>query len=422
MYRIYLEHGEAYGNLGEEAMLINAARRLRARISNVEFVIPRVSKSPLPSIDGGTFIPSPYPSMRGVMRKLMPSSRFRRKIHTLDYDPLALLTPYLMHWIGGIGKWRDMLDHLSKCHGVYFVGCANLNDFARLSFVLPKYALLYEAVARDIPVVVSSQTVGPLSISWVQRLVGKMVREATYFSTRDSGVTQNYLAQSGVDSSRIRFSGDEAFTLPVASEEHVNSYLKASGVSPSEPFALIHFRATDYTQQTDHYYETLAQAFDNASVDAKLCFLPMSYGDHSGDDAACGLAIRERMQNPERLTVLEPSTDAKVVRALFDRARWALGLSYHVQVFALSAACPFALLASGEYYETKAKGVHNLVDGILPLLSLSESDSSDLIQAIQGLESKQEPYRRRLRSIRDQILEVNDEPVKAMASALGEKA
>ncbi len=422
MYRIYLEHGEAYGNLGEEAMLLNAARRLRAEIGDVEFVVPQVNNSPLPSIEGGRLIQSPYPSMREAMKKLMPFSRVRRKIHSLEYDPLALSVLHLMRWVGGVGRWRKMIGHLSTCDGVYFVGCANLNDFARISFVLPKYALLREAVTRDIPVVVSSQTVGPLSISWVQTLVRKMVEEATYFSARDKGVTEKYLSRAGVNPSSIQFSGDEAFTLPAADEGSVTSYLKNSGVDPSEPLALVHFRATDYTQQTGHHYETLARALDDASVDAKLCFLPMSYGEHSGDDAECGNAIRGRMQEPERLTVLEPSTDVKVVRALFNRARWALGLSYHVQVFSVSAACPFALLTSGDYYETKAEGVHNLVEREVPLVSLSEATSSDIVEAVESLESEQKHYRKHLRSVRDQILEVNDGPVDAMASVLSERS
>jgi polysaccharide pyruvyl transferase WcaK-like protein len=418
MRRIYLEHGEAYGNLGDEAMLINASRRLQKAIGDVEFIIPREGSSPLPDIEAGTQVASPDPALRKLMRRFVPFGMIRMWSHERSWDPLALLAPFLMRVLGGIGQWRDMLDHLSRCDGVYLVGAANLNDFARLPCVLPKYAIVFEALTRDIPVVVSSQTVGPLSVPWVQRAVRKMVNQVNYFSTRDCGVTRNFLAEAGVNSSSVNFSGDEAFTLPAASGGRVNSYLQDSGVGTSEPISLIHFRATDYTQQTEHHYDTLASAFDRVDTQSKLCFVPMSYGEHSGDDEACGYAIRDRMQAPEKLTVLDASTDVEVVRGLFDRANWVLGLSYHTQVFAISAACPFGLLASGEYYHTKARGVHNIVDRKMPFLSMPEATPRDLIATMEDLEANQNSHRDYLQKVRNQVLEVNDRPVQAMKSAL----
>lgn len=418
MKRIYLDHGEAYGNLGDEAMLINASRRLQKALGDVEFVIPRAGDAPLPDIEGATHVTSPNPALRRLMRRLVPLGRIREWFHELNWDPLALLTPFLMRVLGGTEEWKNMLGYLSRCDGLYLVGAANLNDFARLPCVLPKYALVCEALTRDIPVVVSSQTVGPLSIPWVQRAVRRMVNQADSFTTRDRGVTRDFLTEAGVNSSAVTFSGDEAFTLPTASEQRVTSYLQESGIGSSESISLIHFRGTDYTQQTEQYYDTLASAFDSIDTQSRLCFVPMSYGEHSGDDEACGNAIRDRMKAPEKLTVLDASTEVKIVRGLFSRAEWMLGLSYHTQIFALSAACPFGLLASGEYYHTKARGVHNIVNRRMPFLSMSEATPRDIVETMEDLKTNRSSYEDYLRKVRNNVLDVNDRPVQAMKSAL----
>ena len=418
MYRIFLEHGEAYGNLGDEAMLLTAVDRLRSVLGDVQFVVPRDGGSPLPDIGPCTHVPSPTRVVRRVVRKLARPERMRRFIHDLEYDPVALFTPVWLRRAGGEAEWEVIRDHLASCDGVYFVGAANLNDHARIPCVVAKYAVAEQARRRGIPLVVSSQTVGPLNRRWVKRMVGRMIASAAVVSTRDLGITHPYLKEAGVDPGHVLFSGDEALALRAAAGDVVDAYLQDAGLSADEPFALFHFRGTDYTGPTAAHYDKLAAALDRMEPGARVCFVPMSYWRHSGDDEACARAIRERMRRPEKLTVLGRTKDVRLVRGLFERARWAIGLSYHVQVFALAAACPFAILTSGPYYTAKGRGVHTVVEERMPLLAMERATPADLVSAVEDLTVNRQAHAAHLASVRDRVSGVNDVPVRAMAAAL----
>lgn len=418
MYRIYLEHGEAYGNLGDEAMLMNAARRLRRALGEVEFVVPKIGDEPLPDIGAVKVIPSPRPAINRLMHRLVPFGRVRKWMHQQEYDPLAMVTPLMMRLLGGIGEWNTLLEQLRSCDGVYFVGAANLNDFARFNCVLPKYALWAQAQSLGKPVIMSSQTVGPLEMAWPQQMVRRMATQSKFFSVRDGGVSKNKLVSIGVDPEHIHFVGDEAFSLPPAPESDVDSYLRRAGVASDRPFALLHFRGTDYTQSTSDYYRIIAEALDQVETDAQVCFLPMSYWTHSTQDEECGRSIKAFMRHPDKLIVLPTLRDVTVAKGLFQKAWWAAGLSYHVQVFALSATCPILILSSGDYYRVKAEGMHQLLEKRVPLLHIDGLDPSELAEAMAELESDRDRQVGHLRAIGERVRAVNDGPVNAMREAV----
>src|ERR1700732_877804 len=71
MRLVFLDHGEAYGNLGDEAMLQSALRRLSAHLGPVRFVVPRQERRPLPSLAGFDIqeVPSPYTTFARLVDK-----------------------------------------------------------------------------------------------------------------------------------------------------------------------------------------------------------------------------------------------------------------------------------------------------------------------------------------------------------------
>lgn len=100
-----------------------------------------------------------------------------------------------------------------------------------------------------------------------------------FASIRDGGVSQQVLQSIGLNEEKLVSVGDEAFILPLADENEVNTYLRTQDVDINKPLAVFHFRSKDYTQSTTKYYTDLAKAFDHVNLDRQILFLPMSYSN-----------------------------------------------------------------------------------------------------------------------------------------------
>ena len=300
---IYLDHGGAYGNLGDEAMLTNAARRIRECIGSVRFIIPREEGAPLPDVGPCVEIPSPNTKIAALGMGLVRIGPLRRFLEQFRYYPILRRMRKMVVGNRALSPWNTLLEHVENAAAVYLVGAANLNDFARYSCLLPRYLLVEQAHQLGVPVVVSSQTVGPLKLPWTRQAVYDMWRRAHFFSVRDGGVSHALLASMGIDPHSAPIVGDEALTLPGCNMGVVKRFLLSVGVDPSRPFALFHFRATDYLRSTKRHLSKLAAAIDMARVDERILFLPMSYWRHSGEDEQVGATIRSILAKPEEFVV-----------------------------------------------------------------------------------------------------------------------
>lgn len=418
MYRIYLDHGEAYGNLGEEAMLINASRRIRERIENVEFLLPYKQGMPLPDIGQKTEIYFPKEAIKYFIKKLYPSVQLRNWLDKRKINIFPWLLIKCMVNTGKIKIWNKFVDELRKCDAVYCVGCANLNDFARYECLLPKCILIEQARSLNLPVIVSSQTVGPLRLPWTKKAVYRAVNQSTHFSIRDGGISKNILVSLGIDPTRILTVGDEAFSLPVESKNNAIDILSKQNIDLTKPFGLFHFRATDYTQKTHKHFSKLSNALDKTDCESQIIFLPMSYGYHSGNDEECGKAIKDLMKQPEKLIVLKGIKNAQLVKQLVNMSQWVIALSYHLQVFAFSTETPMAILTSGDYYAVKAIGMQMLVGKDIPLIDLEKISSDVIAKIIKKLESERKKYVTNLNKRKFLIKKNNDVPINALVRSV----
>ena len=56
---------------------------------------------------------------------------------------------------------------------------------------------------------------------------------------------------------------DEAFSFPVADQAEVWKALEAAGASEAEPFIIVNFRNTDFTQSTSFLLNKIASLLDS---------------------------------------------------------------------------------------------------------------------------------------------------------------
>jgi polysaccharide pyruvyl transferase WcaK-like protein len=405
--RIYLDHGEAYGNLGDDAMLVNAVRRIQERIGPCSFVLPVRDGCTVPTIEDSTIISSPGFGPQGrIMRRATPDAVWRIAGAVMARSSL---------WAR---RWRRAVRALRGCDALYCVGAACMNEWGKRGPLLTKWALIKTARRLGKPVIVSSQTIGPFRSRWPLMRTAEAVEMADHFSFRDRGVSLGILKAAGVDTSELLEVGDEAFSLPPARVERGRAWLAAARVDPDRPFGLIQFRATDYTRRTSRHYPRLAAALDRLATDVQLVFLPMSRGSHGRPDARCGDAIRRLMARPERMRVLTCPSDAGLARRLVAMARWVASLSYHLQVFAIGEGTPVLQLVSGDYYRHKAVGLNGWAQGRLPAVDLGACSSEELCARIASLEVGREEHVAVLRRAARAMAQVNDLPIEALDRSL----
>lgn len=421
MLKIYLDHGMAHGNLGDEAMLINAARRIRERLGGVEFVIPCEENAPLPDIGLVTKIPPPQKAIFYTFEWLKKFKIFHRFPFFWSHDRNFRLSCFLLRHLFRWKEWSILANQLKSCDAVYFVGAANLNDIGRRDCLYPRLLLALEASRQNCPVVISSQTVGPLRYPWTLSALKKLVKNAKYFSIRDGGSSRLFLKRAGISDLRVPFVGDEAFTLPCAEETMVKNYLLTNGVDLTKPYIVVHFRGTDYTGTTENGCSVLARLLNEINFDAQICFLPMSYWSHSGLDEDTGKLIKQLM-GLDKLIVLPTIKDAQLAKGVVSLASGVIALSYHVQVFALWAGVPFLILTSGDYYQVKSSGMSMLLKNQVSVIDLKSDFSLNRAKHLicKWLEER-ESQKILLRAVRVEILKVNDGPINALVEAIKEK-
>jgi hypothetical protein len=88
----------------------------------------------------------------------------------------------------------------------------------------------------------------------------------------------------------------------------------------------------------------------------------MSYGEHSGDDAAFGRQVAANVDLNGRVVAGQAISNVRIARGLVERSQCVAALSYHFQVFAMAAARPFLCLISGPYYAHKGAAIQGWLD------------------------------------------------------------
>jgi polysaccharide pyruvyl transferase WcaK-like protein len=429
MRMVFLDHGEAYGNLGDEAMLQSALRRLSARIGPVRFVVPRQERRPLPSLAGFDIqeVPSPYTTFMGLIDKpnhpwwarvVAGVTRRRGIARNFVIADLLARSGRLAAIDGDFDAFQSALQ---RCDLFYGVGAADFNDFFPRGVAYK--AWLYRMARRHVPVVaVAAQGFGPLANPELHSLMRQAFSALDLLSFRDHDFSAAFTQTLGPLPCRTAIVGDEAFSYPAADAGRRDEAIAASGLGPSDSFVAVHWRATDYTQETHRFITDLAHACDLIAqhVGVRLLFIPMSYDVHSGHDIELVDALRSKMRRPDQLVALPVQHDVAVIKAVIGRALFTAGLSYHVHVFGLAQGRPALILYTGEYYRYKSEGLVGFYGPPSAAIDLARTTPTGLENAIAAISAGADAARRSIEDANARIGAVNDWTIEMAARRLEE--
>jgi polysaccharide pyruvyl transferase WcaK-like protein len=381
--RIYVEHGEAYGNIGDEAMLYNALRRFNLYFGRCEFVIPFEKGKILPVLPNNCTIILIETPRTFILRFIPP---FLRRFafcwkYSVNLASFILKYKFLKYLFRDLHRWYETLK---SCNIFYSVGAANLTDFCLGPCVIYK-CWIYKIAGESVKVsVIGPQGIGPLSTDWARSLISDAFSRINFLAFRDYKESIELITALKPDNVDMKITGDEAFSLPVADDDRVDDYLSKVGISSDEKFVVIHFRETDYTKNTRYLAHKIANILDNLvdEFDFKFLFVPMSYLEHSRIDKDYGIEIAKLAKNNTNIKIGDLTKDATVIKGVVGRSLFSLGLSYHIHVFSLSLGKPAIILYTGEYYKYKAEGLTGFYNFPITSFNIDNFRYEDVASAI----------------------------------------
>ena len=425
---IYIAHSAATGNVGDDAMLLNAMIRLRKHFPDCRLRVPlRRGRPLLAGLPEHDVVPDVLELFDHVLRATAPLRLWHRwpdparrgggpavEWRRRASDLLALAVDRT----NGRVALRGLRALLSS-HVLYITGDNALNDFNPAG-VIARSWLTRIARLHGLLIVLSAQGIGPIEQRWALNVLRDIFATANLVSYRDhsfGAALGARLAPRGLWQAVV---GDEAFSLPAARPSEAASVLHRAGVAPGGSYIAVHFREADFTPQPKDLRRHIAVVLDGIALryPEPLLFFPMSYLTRYGVDAEYGRAIQSMMAEPHRLRIVEGTTHPCLIKACVSQARLTVGSSYHMNVFGLSQGVPAVVAYSGEYYAAKSHGLVDFYGAPNVAIDMKASTPTSVIAAAEAALEQEHLTRKRIAEINRRIAELNEAHLSELARRL----
>jgi polysaccharide pyruvyl transferase WcaK-like protein len=237
---------------------------------------------------------------------------------------------------------ENLLDGLEGAGAIVISGAAGLNRHFP-GYVRQVCALLEIGAARGLPVAMFGQAVGPMASPSQWPRLARALGAVDLFGLRERLVSPQLLRGFGVDSGRVRITGDDA--VEMAYRVRRPDLGDRLGVS---------VRVADYTEVSEGLLDLLRTKIGE--------FLRR----WSCKAEALPIAVHEAARDPEQIARILPPPEGEAAAAprsptdVIDRAsacRAVVSGTYHGAVFALSQGIPVVCIAQSELYAAKFHGL-----------------------------------------------------------------
>ena len=416
----YLAHSAATGSLGDDAMLLNAARRLRQWFPGSRLRVPLRRGGTLPEgLPPHEVVPDVRQWIELTLRATAPLRLGNRWPDPARQDggPAVTWRRRASDWLAQI---MDAGRALESSDILYVTGDNAINDF-NPSGVFERLCLLRVARRLGLTIVLSSQGIGPTASQWTRDALQGMLAAADLVSYRYDGDGTALSRAIAPPNLWQLTTGDEAFSLPPAAGEARREVLERAGVRRGERYIAVHFREADFTPEHRDLTRDIVRILDDiaARVPDPLVFFPMSISPRYGLDAEYGQRIRRQMSAPARLRIAEGAEHPAVVKAAVAQARLTLGTSYHLHVFGLSQDVPAVIAYSGAYYAAKSGALSALYPPLTRSLDMKVVDPGEVVAAVETALADTDAVKA-LRSANARLSSVNDSLLRALADRIGQ--
>ena len=405
--KILVFGGAAHANRGDTAMQAGLVNWLRKRVPDGELVF--LSNAPEQVADemGAPCIQSPDAELSTTWTRETPKSTDQRKA-AIKKGRRFVWRARLFKWFGKCPGDDTFFRELAQTKCVLVPGSGAMNSLWWHDWMYPKAFTVLAAKTLGVPVVMTSQGVGPeFSHELDAQVACEMFSACSFVGVRDRDQSGDLLKSIGVPAEIIHHSGDDALlfesdntdfpqlpegkTLVGVNLRDSSTYQKGFAKSKPEDYAA--------------WLDAIA-----AKHEVHFVFIPVSYNEQDSDPAIAKKVVAE-MQSPENATVVDQELDAAGIRRLCASMDYGIGISYHFLLFSLSAGVPSLLLFQNAYYKQKLEGLGRLysVEDRVVDLEAGRGDFDRLVEDREALkkhlEERQEELEKECHAAREQIAE-----------------
>lgn len=362
--------GTTHANRGDLAMQEGLVRELEKHYPATEIIFYAFNPDETAAALRVNAARSPACSLVTEWNRETPRSHWQRAKAVLR--ALWFWLQVVVHRLSGITLARDaarrhFLEHLSRARGVFIPGSGAMNSYWWHDWFYPQAFCAVAARLHGVPVILSSQGIGPVFTAPLDRWVARrLFRSASLLGVRDAEQSFAILRSIGAYHENCHHSGDDSLRMAPQRSAAVEAVL-ASSVPAGAPVMGLNFRDSSTYQKgfpkpaNEAFADALARVLQ-ASPGLHGRFVPITYNPQD-DDRKPARAVQALLAGKGlegRVAVVEQEMEAQELRALIGSADFAVGVSYHFLLFCLSSGVPAIGLHANPYYELKTLGLFRL--------------------------------------------------------------
>jgi polysaccharide pyruvyl transferase WcaK-like protein len=390
-HRILVLGGTTHDNLGDLAMQAGIVDWIHSNLPGlaVDFLSSNPDKSSL-HINAERHLQSPDQLLATTWTRETPVSTAQRR----SAIKLGYRFTRNKNWPEETRqRVNEFFAALDAASAVMIPGSGSMNSLWWHDWLYPKAFTVLAACRSGKPTFMSSQGIGPPFTNRLdERVAGRMFGACSLIGVRDGNASAEILHSLGIDRDQIVTTGDDALLFkspdPLAA---VTAELPS--IPPGRKVVGINLResSTYGAKYPKLDLQYMAAFLDDIGTrhDLHFLFIPISR-DAQDSDHKTAEAIIEKMNGKHRARLITEKWDAEQTRHLVGSTDFALGISYHFLLFALSSSTPTLGVYQNPYYRQKLSGLFNLYGCPAHAIELNPEDPSLMPQSFDRLISRKD--------------------------------
>lgn len=330
-------------HLGDEAMSEVAVEQLQARGAEVTIIADRPE------------ISAPLYGVPAVRRfELWREQTRAKKLARMDV---------IMRAVRGEGDLpeavRETTEAVRQADAIVVAGGGNLNSHMTENHLLERLLLARIAQHEQIPMYVSSQTVGPVIVEQDRALLRELACSVRVFGAREASTAALMRELCGDDATIVHTLDDVILMDPVAEAAELRASLELPERYIVASFTM-HSGTTGLTREA--YYRELATMLDGIieAHDVNVVLLPHmgKLGENNADREGSDVFGHERIVHYARSSRIR-SFDmmrSSHLAAVTEAAQFTLSTRYHPVVFGVGLGVPAVSLVTSYYSAIRMRG------------------------------------------------------------------
>lgn len=275
-------------------------------------------------------------------------------------------------------------------------GAATINDKAK-AHARVVLATMEIAMNRGVPVVMFSQSIGPISDPELIADARRVLPRVKQVAVRESVYGPALLEFLGVSPERVFLTGDDALEMA----HHAQYEANGTGIG-------VNLRVARSTELDDSVIDVVGGVLRAAADKYQTHLIPLPIALHAGaNDQTATRRLTTAAGEPANGEFI-PAGPQQVIEAC-GRCRIVVTSAYHAAVFALAQGIPAVCLAANVNYTQKFRGLADQFSGGCEILSVNDSQFTDrLSDAIEQAWTRSSTQRVLLRAAAARQIELSD--------------